>query len=83
VRTSGASAASAYSVVTWDDETGDAEILEYDADDQLIRRQEWRHAPGAPTPGRVVGEVQTFDAAGKLVESRPLTWREGKPGSST
>jgi len=31
----------AYSVVEWDDATGDAEIWEYDADDALLRHFVW------------------------------------------
>jgi YD repeat-containing protein len=70
-------AGGAYSIVSWDDETGNAEILEYDAADQLICRREWENFPGAPGPDRVVGEVRTFDPAGHRIATRALTWSEG------
>lgn len=37
----------AYSVVEWNDSTGDAEIWEYGADDILLRRFVWVLAPDA------------------------------------
>jgi hypothetical protein len=46
-----------YSVSTWDDETGNAEILEYDSVDQLICRREWElFRTGVPGPDGMCGE---------------------------
>ena len=32
----------AYSIVDWDEASGDADITEFDCDDRVIRRFEWR-----------------------------------------
>jgi len=71
-------AGGAYSVVTWDDETGNAEILEYDATDQLICRREWENFPGGPGADGVVGEVRTFGIDGQRVDSQPLRSRTAR-----
>jgi len=61
----------AYRVVRWDDETGDADIFEYDAADALVCRHEWRLCSPAGTTG-VVGEMITFDPQGVQTGRRPL-----------
>ena len=70
----------AYMVSTWDDETGDAEILEYDSRYALLRRgvlTYWSRAPsdGAVVDGDSVGEAAWFDPAGVELERRPLRAR--------
>jgi hypothetical protein len=62
-----------YSVSTWDDETGNAEILEYDSVDQLICRREWElFRTGVPGPDGMCGELRTFDPSGEQIDARPL-----------
>jgi len=60
-----------YSVVRWDDETGDADIFEYDSAGGLLARREWRLFPGR-AGADVVGEVVSFDAHGAEIGRRPL-----------
>ena len=72
-------AGGAYSVVTWDDETGNAEILEYNAADELLCRREWENFPGRPGADGVVGELRSFDAEGRPTETRPLRNRAARP----
>ena len=43
-----------YSVVEWEDSTGDAEVWEYDADDNLLRRFLWQRPSGAETETTLV-----------------------------
>jgi hypothetical protein len=64
-----------YSVVTWDDETGNAEILEYDSADRLVCRREWENYARPSGVDRVVGEVRSFDPAGEQTGVQPLKWR--------
>jgi hypothetical protein len=70
----------AYMVSTWDDETGDAEILEYDDRDALLRRgvrTYWPRESEAEeiADGEVLGEVVWFDPDGVELERRPLRAR--------
>jgi hypothetical protein len=68
----------AYSVSSWDDETGNAEILEYDVAHRLICRREWElFTTGAPGPDGICGELRTFDPSGEQIDARPL--RHGPP----
>ena len=60
----------AYVMTTWDDESGDAVIVEYAANDMLIRQCEWVHWPEAD--GDVIGEAVWFDPDGVELERRPL-----------
>jgi hypothetical protein len=52
----------AYSVVRWDDESGDADIFEYDTSGALVCRHEWRMFESARAA--VIGEVVTFNPDG-------------------
>jgi hypothetical protein len=60
----------AYIVTTWDDQTGDAEICEYDRSDDLVRRCEWTH--WAEALGDAMGEAVWFSPDGAELERRPL-----------
>ena len=62
----------AYTVVTWDDEIGDAEILEFSEADFLIRRGVRMYRPEHEQHGSVVGEEVWFDPAGNEIERRLL-----------
>jgi hypothetical protein len=62
----------AYIVVSWDDELGDAEILEFDDADSLIRRGVRTFWPEAERQGAVIGEEVWFDPAGVELGRRPL-----------
>jgi hypothetical protein len=62
----------AYTVVTWDDEIGDAEILVFDDADSLIRRGVRVFWPEDEHQGAVIGEEVWFDPAGNELEWRPL-----------
>jgi hypothetical protein len=64
-----------YSVITWDHDTGNAEILEYDAHDHLICRREWDHCEAPSGADRIVGEMRTFDPSGEQLGARPIRWR--------
>jgi hypothetical protein len=61
-----------YSVTRWDDETGDADIVEYDGSGDVVCRHEWRHFSGPFDEDDEVGEMVTFDAEGRETERRPL-----------
>jgi hypothetical protein len=65
----------AYTVSTWDDETGDAEILEYDSRDALLRRGSLTYWSHGTKDGEVVGEAVWFDPDGGELERRPLRAR--------
>jgi hypothetical protein len=65
----------AYTVSTWDDETGDSEILEYDSRDSLLRRGIRRYWSQPSRDGEVVGEAVWFDPDGAELERRPLRAR--------
>jgi hypothetical protein len=62
----------AYTVSTWDDETGDAEILEFDSRDSLLRRGVLTYWTQGTRDGEVVGSAVWFDANGVELERRPL-----------
>jgi hypothetical protein len=62
----------AYSVTNWDDETGDADIVEYDERGRIVCRHEWRIFGGLAVASDVVGEMVTFDAEGRETRRRPL-----------
>lgn len=64
----------AYTVATWDDETGDAELVEYGHDDKLRRRaviRHWAESDDAQ-PGDVVGETIWYGVDGTELERRPI-----------
>jgi hypothetical protein len=56
----------------WDDETGNAEIREFDPAGALVRRCDWRIWPDAGRQGDQIGEAIWFDGSGTEVERRPL-----------
>jgi hypothetical protein len=62
----------AYTVVTWDDELGDAEILVFDDADALIRRGVRTFWPAHEQHGSAIGEEVWFGPAGNELERRPL-----------
>ena len=62
----------AYAITTWEDETGDAEISEFDHADGLIRRCVWTLWPESEQTGSMIGEAVWFDPGGKELERRPL-----------
>jgi hypothetical protein len=57
---------------SWDDETGNAEILEFDRSGTLVRRCEWSIWPEHERRDDLIGEAVWFDAGGKELERRPL-----------
>ena len=57
---------------TWDDETGNAEIREFDQSGTLVRRCEWSIRPEHERRDDLIGEAVWFDAAGREIERRPL-----------
>ena len=60
------------SETTWDDETGNAEILEFDPSGALVRRCEWSIWPESERRDGLIGEAVWFDAAGAELERRPI-----------
>lgn len=60
-----------YSVTRWDDETGNADIVEYDSSDEPICRHVWRLLEKESDDG-AVGEMVTFDGQGGEVGRGPL-----------
>jgi hypothetical protein len=64
----------AYAITEWDDQTGDADIQEFNEDGALVCRHEWR----LDDTGLGTGEMVTFDAAGK--ERSRRTIRRPTPG---
>jgi hypothetical protein len=71
-RVESSSNAFAVSIVTWDDETGEAERIEYDADGRTIRRAVVRRFPRADWEDDVVGEATWFDADDRIVRREPV-----------
>lgn len=59
-------------VVTWDDETGEAEQVDYDDSGRPIRRAVVRRFPRERWEGDVVGEAIWFDAEHRVVRRRPV-----------
>jgi len=57
---------------TWDDETGNSEILEFDPRGRLVRRCDWRIWPATGQRSGQIGEAIWFDASGVELEPRPL-----------
>jgi len=57
---------------TWDDETGSAEIREFDAAGALVRRCDWIIWPDGKRRDGQIGEAVWLDASGAEVERRPL-----------
>ncbi len=55
----------------WDDETGDAEIVEYDDTGGVLIRHEWS-VFAAPSEDGSVGEMISFDGTGVEIERRGL-----------
>jgi hypothetical protein len=68
----------AYVVTTWDDETGDAEIREFDGENALLRRCVWTHWPTHERKDSVIGEAVWFDPHGVELETRPLREQGGE-----
>jgi hypothetical protein len=66
------SPAFAASVVTWDDETGEAEKVELDREGRTLRRAVVRRFPRERWDGDVVGETTWFDASDRVVRSTPV-----------
>ena len=62
----------AYCVTTWDDETGDAERVEYDEHGRPIRRAVVTRFPRERWEDDVVGEAAWFDADDRLVRRSPV-----------
>jgi hypothetical protein len=60
---------------TWDDETGNAEIREFDQQGILARRCEWSIWPKDERRDDLIGEQVWFDAEGAEIERRPLRRR--------
>jgi hypothetical protein len=60
---------------TWDDETGNSEIREFDRDGTLVRRCDWRIWPAAEQHGAQIGEAIWFDGSGAELARRPLRER--------
>jgi len=65
-----------YSVeTTWDDETGNAEIREFDLQGNLVRRCEWSIWPEGERRVDLIGEAVWFDSGGVEVERQALRQR--------
>jgi hypothetical protein len=60
---------------TWDDETGSADIREFDQHGALVRRCEWSIWPEHEQRGDAIGEAVWFDASGTELERRALRER--------
>ena len=60
--------------VVWDEETGDAEIVEYDRDGGAVRRFSWVHwnPPPRVGPTAQVGELIEYDRDGREVRRSPV-----------
>jgi hypothetical protein len=61
---------------TWDDETGNSEIREFDSGGCFVRRCDWRIWPEAEQRGDQIGEAVWYDASGAEIERRPLSNRD-------
>ena len=60
---------------TWDDETGNAVIREFDQAGSLVRRCEWSIWPEHERRDDLIGEAVWFDAGGAETERCPLRER--------
>ncbi len=67
----------AVSIVTWDDETGEAVKVEYDAEGRRVRRAVVRRFPREDWDGDVVGETTWFDANDEVVRRAPVLLGRG------
>jgi hypothetical protein len=68
----------ASTLTVWDDETGDAKIVEYDETGAVLVRHEWSVFAAASEDGSV-GEMISFDGNGVEIERRRLT-ADRRPG---
>jgi hypothetical protein len=70
------SATIAYTIATWDDDTGNAELIEYDREGRPLRRLVVTHLPegetAAATTGAVIGESVWYDPDGVELERKPI-----------
>ena len=57
-------------VATWDDQTGDGDIEEFNDADELVVRHEWRITDQENGTGEI-GEMTTFDADGNEIGRSP------------
>ena len=57
---------------TWDDETGNSEIREFDPDGKIVRWCDWRIWPEAEQRANQLGEAVWFDSSGAEIERRSL-----------
>ena len=64
----------AHHVVVWDDETGEAEIVEYDEGGNQVRRFAWTHWQPQPRvgPDAMIGELIEYDSGGREVRRSPI-----------
>jgi hypothetical protein len=58
---------------TWDDESGNAEIREFDQTGTLVRRCEWSIWPEENRRDELIGEAIWFDARGVEIERDALS----------
>jgi hypothetical protein len=59
----------------WDDESGNAQIREFDEQGTLVRRCEWSIWPEDERRGDLIGEAVWFDSTGGELRRRPLRER--------
>jgi hypothetical protein len=59
-------------VLTWDDATGNALRIEYDADGRLLRHAIVTHFPREQWDGDVIGETIWYDAADEELSREPV-----------
>ena len=58
--------------VTWDDETGEGERVEYDADGNVLRRAVVERFPREHWDGDVVGELTWYDPDDRVLGREPV-----------
>ena len=71
------STAFAVRVVTWDDETGEAERVEYDERGDTVRRALVRRFPRESWEGDVVGETVWLDGRDRVLRRTPVLLGRG------
>lgn len=71
-RTESSSPTFAVRIVTWDDETGEVERVEYDAEGRPVGRAIVRRFPRERWEDDVVGETTWFDAHGCELRRTPV-----------
>jgi hypothetical protein len=76
-RVESTSPAFAVSVVTWDDETGEAEKIEYDERGRTVRRAVVRRFPRERWDGDVVGETIWLDRHDRVLRRSPVLLGRG------